>query len=93
MEFCTLFSVMDSADPIVSIAESHQSEVPNSGFDGVMEKVSSVFNSTVEFEPLDENAISVSLLGETGNFEPLSEKDVERSTFLEAFGGLTIAKV
>ncbi|XP_042974243.1 protein WVD2-like 6 [Carya illinoinensis] len=92
MEFCTLFSVMDSGDPIVSIAESHQSEVPNSGFDGVMEKVSSVFNSTVEFEPLDENAISVSLLEETGNFEPLSEKDVERSTFLEAFGGLTIAK-
>ncbi|KAF5482184.1 hypothetical protein F2P56_002773 [Juglans regia] len=84
---------MDSADPIVSIAESHQSEVLNSGFDDVMEKVSSVFNSTrVECERLDESAIAVSLLGETGNFEPLSEKDVERSTFLKAFGGLTIAK-
>ncbi|XP_041003389.1 uncharacterized protein LOC121248854 [Juglans microcarpa x Juglans regia] len=92
MEFCTLFSVMDGADPIVSIAESHQSEVPNSGFDGVMEKVSSVLYSTVECERLDESARAVSLLGETRNFEPLSEKDVERSALLKAFGGFTIAK-
>ncbi|XP_050271951.1 protein WVD2-like 5 isoform X4 [Quercus robur] len=72
---------------------SHQNEVSNSGTDDViMEEGSSVLNNAVEYEGLDKSSVADSLLGESGAFEPLAEKDVERSSFPQEFTGLTITK-
>lgn len=84
---------MDASEPIVEAEVSHQNEVSNSGTDGViMEKGSDILNSTVEYEGLDKGTVVDSLLGESGAFESSAEKDVERSSFLQEFTGLTIAK-
>jgi hypothetical protein len=93
-ELVFFFSVMDASEPIVEAEVSHQNEVSNSGTDGViMEKGSDILNSTVEYEGLDKGTVVDSLLGESGAFESSAEKDVERSSFLQEFTGLTIAKV
>lgn len=75
---------MDTGDPTTGVEVTHQNGVPNSDTNGViMEKVSGVLNTIVEFEGVDESA---------GAFESLAEKDVDGSTFHEEFTGLTIAK-
>ncbi|XP_050271949.1 protein WVD2-like 5 isoform X3 [Quercus robur] len=84
---------MDASDPIAGMEVSHQNEVSNSGTDDViMEEGSSVLNNAVEYEGLDKSSVADSLLGESGAFEPLAEKDVERSSFPQEFTGLTITK-
>ncbi|KAK4604437.1 hypothetical protein RGQ29_012796 [Quercus rubra] len=84
---------MDATDPMAGMEVSHQNEVSNSGTDDViMEEGSSVLNNTVEYEGLDKSSVADSLLGESGAFEPLAEKDVERSSFPQEFTGLTITK-
>ena len=89
-----LFSAMDASDPIAGMEVSHQNEVSNSGTDDVItEEGSSVLNNTVEYEGPDKSSVADSLLGESGAFEPLAEKDVERSSFPQEFTGLTITKV
>ncbi|KAK4604436.1 hypothetical protein RGQ29_012796 [Quercus rubra] len=86
-------SAMDATDPMAGMEVSHQNEVSNSGTDDViMEEGSSVLNNTVEYEGLDKSSVADSLLGESGAFEPLAEKDVERSSFPQEFTGLTITK-
>ncbi|XP_050271947.1 protein WVD2-like 6 isoform X1 [Quercus robur] len=86
-------SAMDASDPIAGMEVSHQNEVSNSGTDDViMEEGSSVLNNAVEYEGLDKSSVADSLLGESGAFEPLAEKDVERSSFPQEFTGLTITK-
>ncbi|XP_050271948.1 protein WVD2-like 6 isoform X2 [Quercus robur] len=81
------------SDPIAGMEVSHQNEVSNSGTDDViMEEGSSVLNNAVEYEGLDKSSVADSLLGESGAFEPLAEKDVERSSFPQEFTGLTITK-
>lgn len=89
-----LFSAMDASDPIAGMEVSHQNEVSNSGTDDViMEEGSSVLNNAVEYKGLDKSSVADSLLGESGAFEPLAEKDVKRSSFPQEFNGLTITKV
>ncbi|KAK7821475.1 protein wvd2-like 5 [Quercus suber] len=86
-------SAMDASDPIAGMEVSHQNEVSNSGTDDViMEEGSSVLNNAVEYEGLDKSSVADSLLGESGAFEPLAEKDVKRSSFPQEFNGLTITK-
>lgn len=91
--FTALRVAMDASDPIAGMEVSHQNEVSNSGTDDViMEEGSSVLNNAVEYEGLDKSSVADSLLGESGAFEPLAEKDVERSSFPQEFTGLTITK-
>ncbi|XP_075656478.1 protein WVD2-like 6 isoform X2 [Castanea sativa] len=86
-------SAMNASDPIAGMEASHQNEVSNSGTDDViMEEGSSVLNNAVEYEGLDKSSVADSLLGESGAFKPLAEKDVERSSFPQEFTGLTITK-